>query len=176
MRLRLRSESGFGLIELLMAIVLLNVGILAIVAAFNAGIVSLNRASRISTGACARRRPDGALPRAHLRRDRARLIDDPEHGAVHDRRGLLGHPGDGDLQRLAEAQRVQREPVRRRPGPQEVPRSTPTSSSPPASTTPPTPTGGRQLKIVTVVVRDGNNLYARPYAREASTFDQSTGS
>ena len=43
MRLRLRSESGFGLIELLMAIVVLNIGILAIVAAFNSGIVSLNR-------------------------------------------------------------------------------------------------------------------------------------
>ena len=45
-----------------------------------------------------------------------------------------------------------------------------------ASTNPPTPTGGRPVKIVTVVVRDGNKLTARPYAREASTFDQSTGS
>src|SRR5205814_7672515 len=48
-RARLRSERGFGLIELLMAMVMLNVGILAIAASFNAGIVSLNRASRIST-------------------------------------------------------------------------------------------------------------------------------
>jgi Tfp pilus assembly protein PilV len=31
-RVRLRSEGGFGLIELLMAMVMLNVGILAIVA------------------------------------------------------------------------------------------------------------------------------------------------
>jgi hypothetical protein len=38
-----------------------------------------------------------------------------------------------------------------------------------------TPTGGRPLKLVTVVVRDGNNLSARPLARVGSTFDQSTG-
>ena len=49
MRVRLRSEAGFGLIELLMAMVMLNIGILAIVAAFNSGIVTLNRASKIST-------------------------------------------------------------------------------------------------------------------------------
>src|SRR5689334_23276241 len=48
-RLRLRSERGFGLIELLMAMVMLNIGILAIVAAFNSGMLALNRASRIST-------------------------------------------------------------------------------------------------------------------------------
>ena len=49
MRLRLRSERGFGLIELLMAMVMLNIGILAIVAAFQSGMIALNRASKIST-------------------------------------------------------------------------------------------------------------------------------
>jgi Tfp pilus assembly protein PilV len=43
------GENGFGLIELLIAMVMLNVGILAIVAAFNSGIVSLARSSHIST-------------------------------------------------------------------------------------------------------------------------------
>ena len=37
-----------------------------------------------------------------------------------------------------------------------------------------TPTNGRALKVVTVVVRNGNALSARPFARVASTFDQST--
>ena len=46
---RLRSEGGFGLIELLMAMVLLNIGILAIVASFQSGAVALRRASHIST-------------------------------------------------------------------------------------------------------------------------------
>ena len=46
---RAREESGFGLLELLMAMVMLNVGILAIVAAFSSGNAALARASRIST-------------------------------------------------------------------------------------------------------------------------------
>src|SRR3954447_17701194 len=48
-RVRLRSDAGFGLIELLMAMVMLNIGILAVVAAFNAGIVTINRASKVTT-------------------------------------------------------------------------------------------------------------------------------
>ena len=43
------------------------------------------------------------------------------------------------------------------------------------TTSPPTPTNGRAVKIVTVVVRDGGALTARPLVRIASTFDQSTG-
>jgi hypothetical protein len=36
-------------------------------------------------------------------------------------------------------------------------------------------TGGRAIKVVTVVVRNANALSARPFARISSTFDQSTG-
>jgi len=46
---RLGDEEGFGLIELLIAMVLLNIGILAIVASFNSGAVALRRASHVST-------------------------------------------------------------------------------------------------------------------------------
>ena len=46
--LRLRGEDGFGLIELSMAMVMLNVGILAVVAAFNSGAVALRRSSLVS--------------------------------------------------------------------------------------------------------------------------------
>jgi Tfp pilus assembly protein PilV len=45
---RLRAEDGFGLIELSIAMVMLNVGILAIVAAFNSGAISLARANKIA--------------------------------------------------------------------------------------------------------------------------------
>ena len=51
MHLRAREESGFGLLELLMAMVMLNVGILAIVAAFSSGNAALARASQVSTAA-----------------------------------------------------------------------------------------------------------------------------
>jgi prepilin-type N-terminal cleavage/methylation domain-containing protein len=51
-RKRLRvDQDGFGLIELLIAMVILNVGLLAIIASFQAGIISLSRASRVTTAA-----------------------------------------------------------------------------------------------------------------------------
>src|SRR5438128_10165676 len=48
-KVRLKGEEGFGLIELLIAMVMLNIGILAIVASFNSGAVALRRASHVST-------------------------------------------------------------------------------------------------------------------------------
>jgi type II secretory pathway pseudopilin PulG len=48
-RLRsLRAEDGFGLVELAMAMVMLNIGILAVVAAFNSAGVALRRASAVA--------------------------------------------------------------------------------------------------------------------------------
>jgi type II secretory pathway pseudopilin PulG len=47
---RLRDEEGFGLIELAFAMLMLNIGILALVAAFNSGAVSLRRAATTSNG------------------------------------------------------------------------------------------------------------------------------
>ena len=48
---RLRSPHGFGLVELLIALLVLNVGIFAIVAAFNSGVLTLRRASHQSAAA-----------------------------------------------------------------------------------------------------------------------------
>lgn len=49
--MRAAEEEGFGLIELLMAMVMLNIGILALVAAFQTGAVALSRSSAVSNGA-----------------------------------------------------------------------------------------------------------------------------
>jgi type II secretory pathway pseudopilin PulG len=49
MRLRLRDESGFGLLELLIAMVILNVGLFAIVGAFNGATVAIARAGTVSS-------------------------------------------------------------------------------------------------------------------------------
>ena len=46
---RLRSEDGFGLIELLISMTMLNIGILAVVAAFNSGTLAIKRAGEVST-------------------------------------------------------------------------------------------------------------------------------
>jgi Tfp pilus assembly protein PilV len=48
---RLRDSSGFGLVELLIALMVLNVGIFATVAAFNGGVLALRRASHVSAAA-----------------------------------------------------------------------------------------------------------------------------
>jgi Tfp pilus assembly protein PilV len=48
---KLREEHGFGLIELLIAMVVLNIGLLALVAAFQSSAFALRRASHVSTAA-----------------------------------------------------------------------------------------------------------------------------
>ena len=48
---RAAEEEGFGLIELLFAMAMLNIGILTLVAAFQTGAVALTRSSSISSGA-----------------------------------------------------------------------------------------------------------------------------
>jgi len=48
-RLRLRREEGFTLVELLIAMIVLTIGILALVAAYTSGYVALNRATRVSS-------------------------------------------------------------------------------------------------------------------------------
>jgi Tfp pilus assembly protein PilE len=59
---RLRAEDGFGLIELAMAMVMLNIGILAIVAAFNSGALALRRASLVANAT--------AIADTYIERDR----------------------------------------------------------------------------------------------------------
>lgn len=48
-RPRLRGEEGQTLVELLIAMVVLTIGILALVAAYSSGYVALNRATRVSS-------------------------------------------------------------------------------------------------------------------------------
>lgn len=46
---RLRNEAGFGLVELIIAMVVLNVALMVLVSSFSSAAVAINRASRIST-------------------------------------------------------------------------------------------------------------------------------
>jgi type IV pilus modification protein PilV len=46
---RAQGEEGFTLVELLIAMIVLTVGILALVAAYSSGFVALNRATRVSS-------------------------------------------------------------------------------------------------------------------------------
>src|SRR5438309_1704981 len=48
---QIESEDGFGLVELLIAMVVLQIALLAIVGAFGAGSVALGRAAKLTTSA-----------------------------------------------------------------------------------------------------------------------------
>ena len=48
---RLRGQQGFALIEMLVAIVVINIGLLAILLALNSGMVTLRRSAETSTAA-----------------------------------------------------------------------------------------------------------------------------
>ena len=181
--MRLRSEEGFGLIELLMAMVMLNIGILAIVAAFNSGAVTLNRASRTSTAAALADQQMElyrAIPYASIALDATALasVDNtykcdaalgascPNATTAELTTTCSGTPNECNPSRSVSGSSS---PDRKR---YRVDTYIVLSTS---TTTPATPTNGRPVKIVTVVVRDGAALSARPFMRVASTFDQSTG-
>jgi type II secretory pathway pseudopilin PulG len=167
-RKRLRSEGGFGLVELLIAMVMLNIGLVAVVAAFSSGIVSLNRASRITTAAVIADQQMElyrALTYASIRLDTgavgttdAKYRDDPVLGGSTT--GLVTASCPGAPDECTPSRKVvgaDRKDYRLD-----------------SYITQYTPTGGRAVKKVTVVVRDWNNL-AVTFARQASTFDLSTG-
>jgi Tfp pilus assembly protein PilV len=182
-RARLRCERGFGLIELLMAMTMLNVGILALVAAFNSGAFALNRAGKISTASAL---ADQQMEIYRLNRYAAIYLDTTAESTA---RGvstyncdtaLMGCSG-GATQVTATCTALTGEtgsppprcnPSRSLLGPDRhryridayIVTQYPTGSG-----------SSRQNKLVTVVVRDGNTT-ATVLARESSTFDSSTGS
>jgi Tfp pilus assembly protein PilV len=167
-KVRLQGEEGFGLIELLMAMVMLNVGILAIVAAFQSGAVALRRASHITTAS--------AIADAQMELYRALtynqlVLDSTQLGATDTAYKC-------DPQVLTQCSTTL-----------EV---TGTCSTIDANACNPsrlvttvgdrhhyrvdsyivyeTPATGRQIKKITVVVRDATQL-SKAYARQTSTFD-----
>jgi type II secretory pathway pseudopilin PulG len=175
-RVRLRSERGFGLIELLMAMVMLNVGILAIVAAFSSGMFALKRASKISTASAladSQMELYRAITYSSIALDGTTLgsVDDtykcdsalgascPNSTGGEVTTGCAGSP----LPNYCLPSRTVTGADRK-------------SYRVDTYITTTTPTNGRAEKLVTVVVRDAGALSARPLARQASTFDQSTAS
>jgi len=174
-RVRLRSEQGFGLIELLMAMVMLNVGILAIVGAFNSGIFALNRASRVTTAS--------ALADSQMELYRALTypviaLDSSSVTATDNTYkcdSALGascpNATSGEVTTTCSGSPLPNQCLPSR----SVVGADRKNYRVDTYITTSTPTSGRALKLVTVVVRNGSNLSARPLARVASTFDQSTG-
>ena len=175
MGLRLRSERGMGLIELLMAMVMLNIGVLAIVAAFNSGMFALNRASRISTAS--------ALADAQMELYRAVVynsisLDSTSLASVDSTYkcdsalgGSCPNSTSSEVQASCSGSPLPNvcNPSRTVTGADRKPYRVDTYI------TSATPANARSLKVVTVVVRNAGALSARPLTRLMSTFDQSTG-
>jgi type II secretory pathway pseudopilin PulG len=172
--LRLRSERGFGLIELLMAMVMLNIGVLAIVAAFNSGMFALNRASQISTASAladSQMELYRALTYSAISLDSTSLSSvDNTYKCDSALGGSCPNSTSSEVQASCSPLTNQCIPSRSVTGADRKPYRVDTYI------VSATPTNGRALKVVTVVVRNANAISARPLARLESTFDQSTGS
>jgi Tfp pilus assembly protein PilV len=174
-RARLRSQEGFGLIELLMAMVMLNIGILAVVAAYQTGTFALNRASKISTASAL---ADQQMELYRALTYSAIALDSTSVGSVDNTYacdsalgGSCPNSTSGEVTTTCSSPLPnQCLPSRSITGADRKPYRVDTY----ITTT--TPTSARALKVVTVVVRDGSKLSARPLARLSSTFDQSTAS
>ena len=172
--MRLRSEAGFGLIELLMAMVILNIGILAIVAAFSSSQLALTRASKISTASAL---ADSQMELFRAIKYDAIALDSTTLGSVDNTYKC-------DVALGASCPNVTSGEVTTTCGSPLPNYCNPSRSVTGADRknyrvdtyiTTTTPTNGRSVKLVTVVVRDSRNLSGRPLARVGSTFDQSTG-
>jgi type II secretory pathway pseudopilin PulG len=176
---RARDESGFGLLELLMAIVMLNVGILAIVAAFSSGNAALARASSVSTAA--------ALANKQMESYRGLIYDNIVLTTSEWNAAIADSSYKADTVYVSNMQ----SPVSPKalvPTVTNCPTNVPTTSCDPSYTTTgadhrsyrvdtylyyDAPGGGAQLKSITVVVRSATDT-AHSYARVSSTFDSST--
>ena len=167
---RLRTEEGFGLVELMISLVVLNVGILAVVAAFNGGSLALLRCLRDLDGLDARRQADGALPRDPVFGDLAQHDSGRRH--VHRRRRLSRDAGDWCVHRAGRGC-VHSHADHEQPSTPPSPDGRSYRIDTYIITQTPTRVYGRALKRVTVVVRRSSPL--KTLARVSSNFDQSTG-
>jgi type II secretory pathway pseudopilin PulG len=178
--LRARDESGFGMLELLMAMLMLNIGILAIVAAFSSGNAALARANRISTAAALADKQMEVY--RGLKYDNILFATSEWSAAV------------GDSTYTADT--VYQQNMASPPAPKALvatqtncPLNVPTTACDPSYTTTgadhhsyrvdtylyyDTPSFGNQLKTITVVIRASANL-SKSLARVSSTFDPATG-
>ena len=175
---RLRSQQGFGLIELLISMTVLNIGIFAVVAAFNSGALAIKRASEISTASVladkqmelyrALKYTEIALDSTAMTAANADTTYQCDPANKIDPAGACGGAN----------QQTQVQGTCATLTPQCSPRQTLTGPDGHSyrvdtyvvSQTPPT---GRASKLVTIVVRRGSDLGV--LARVSSSFDESSG-
>jgi prepilin-type N-terminal cleavage/methylation domain-containing protein len=163
-------ESGFGLVEVLAAMTVLAIGILALFAMFESGIRHIKRASTVTTA--------GALADREIENFRAITYDSiglPDSLVLA---APTPYAADPAYQSSA-ANRVALNACGTAPCTTKVPVQTLTGADGNSYrvdtyVTWQTIAGARAVKLVTVVVRDASDL-SQVWARTASAFDESTG-
>ena len=168
---RLRSdEAGFGLVELLAAMIVLAVGIMALFAMFESGIRHIKRASTVTTaGALADKEMESfrairyasiGLPDSLVLAAEAPYSSDPAYQA--------SAPSRVDLAACGTPPCTTKVPVQALPGADGESYRVDTYVTWQAVG------AGRPVKLVTIVVRDADDT-SKVWARTASSFDRSTG-
>jgi Tfp pilus assembly protein PilV len=166
---RLRTEEGFGMIELIVSMTMLNVGLLALMAAFVSGVTATKRTGRVasaSTLADTQIELYRALTYSAITLDigsvpvAAPYTTDSAYSA-----SMVTGTCSGDV-----STNPQCNASRSVTGPDHGTYRVDTYI------VPITPVNGRTAKQVTVVVRDSQNLTGPPLARRSTIFDESTGS
>lgn len=164
-----RRCDGFGLVELLVAMLILNIGLLALLGAFVSGTTAVRRASRIATAttlADTQMELYRALTYGAIALDPASVpVSAPYTTDTAYSTSQVTATCSG-----AVATNNQCNASRTVAGPDHGSYRIDTYI---VYSTPPS---GRQVKLVTIAVRDTTNLTGRALARETSSFDQSTGS
>jgi Tfp pilus assembly protein PilV len=167
---RVDPEAGFGLVEVLIAMTMLALGILALFAMFEAGIRQISRASTVTTaGALADREMESFVA---IRYDSIGLPESLVTAAA------TPYSSDAAYQSSA-SNRVGLNACGTSPCTTKVPVQTLTGADGrtyrvDTYVTWHAVTGGRNTKRVTIVIRDSTNT-AKTWARVSSTFDESTG-
>ena len=175
---RLRTQEGFGLVELLISMVMLNIAILAIVAAFNSGALALKRAGEVSTAsviADKQMERYRALKYTEIALDSTAVTTangDPVYQCdIANKIAPSGSCGGANQQtqelRTCATLTPQCDPRQTVFGPDHRSYRIDTYI---VSQTPPT---GRPVRLVTIVVRRTSDL--RLLARVSSSFDESSG-
>jgi prepilin-type N-terminal cleavage/methylation domain-containing protein len=178
---RLRRQEGFGLVELLIAMTVLSVAILAVVAGFSSGYVALNRATRVSSSSL--------LADAQMERFRALTYPRICLSATSSDSDYTGAAPGGTAVPTCSSSDPTLVPIQSsKTGPDNrtyridtyvvwnCPVGTLTTSPAPYTTSAPgCLTAGSSVsspvKLVRVVVRDSTTV-SKVYTREESTFDQ----
>jgi prepilin-type N-terminal cleavage/methylation domain-containing protein len=187
---KLSGEEGFGLIELLIAMLVLALGIMAIVAGFSSGLIALDRASRAGTaGTLADKQMEGyrALGFSGILLTNAPSpgldtthTTDPAYDSVNAvaTGTCTGAPQCAPIQTVTgpdgDSYRVDTFIVWSCPvGTLQLSGSLPSVTYPACTDSPPTMLLSKAVKKITVVVREGTDT-TKTYIRVTSTFDEWT--